>query len=223
MTEGIGSTVDFFSWDEERLGQYFRSQGLGEYCDTLKKHKITGQLAPFLTDDDLKDMGITIVGDRLLFKRHLEVLIQHHRYRRRIQPIWQGEERLFFSNLDRACATAGGCCPFDPSTYTLTTSHLKVKRVVPYRCGPVPLCCFGVSYLQNNIDLSKVDDVDVTGVPPPCCQRICCNANGKDLVEIESRFERGGKITLHLEQGLGESVANMILNQVEESQKMERS
>jgi hypothetical protein len=98
-----------------------------------------------------------------------------------------------------------------------------VKKVQPVRCGPFRLCCFGASYLSNNIDLSKVDDVDVIGVPAPCLQRTCCCSRGKDIVEVESRFEKGGKIFLTLEEGHGEGVATMILNQVEESQKMERS
>ena len=95
------------------------------------------------------------------------------------------------------------------------------------RCGPVRLFCFGASYVSKNIDLSKVDDVDVMGIPAPCCHRTCCCSSGKDLVEVESRFETragaGAKIFLVLEEGRGESVANMILNQVEESQKMERN
>lgn len=60
-------------------------------------------------------------------------------------------------------------------------------------------------------------------MPAPCCQRMCCFARGIDAVEIESRFEKGGKITLMLDEGTGEVVSNLILNQVEESQKMERS
>lgn len=113
-------------------------------------------------------------------------------------------------------------CPVDPSTYSLSTNHLRVKRIRPVRCGPVRLCCFGATYYTNNIDLSKVDDVDVIGIPAPCFQRTCCCSNGKDRVDVESRFERGDKVTLHLEMGQGEVVAQMILNQVEESQKMER-
>ena len=119
--------------------------------------------------------------------------------------------------------TMGGFCPVDPSTYKLTSNHLKVKKVQPVRCGPVRLCCCGASYKSNNIDLSKVDDVDVIGVPAPCIQRSFCCSGGKDLVEVESRFEKGGKIFLTLEEGHGDVVANLILNQVEESQKMERN
>lgn len=54
-------------------------------------------------------------------------------------------------------------------------------------------------------------------------QRMCCCARGIDKLEVESRFEKGGKVWLTLDEGQGEAVANLILNQVEESQKMERS
>lgn len=215
--------TDFHEWDEEKLGNYFRRRGLGSYCETLKQHKITGRVVPLLSDSDLKEMGVNVVGDRLMFKRHLKELSSCERFNRRIESLWEGEERIFFSDCDKSIWTLGGFFPVDPSTYKLTTNHLKVKKVQPVRCGPVRLCCFGVSYVSNNIDLSKVDDVDVFHTPAPCIHRSFCCSKGKDLVEVESRFEKGGKIFLTLEEGHGEAVANLILNQVEESQKMERT
>lgn len=217
--------ANYATWDAQRLGVFFRRQGLDGTEEMLMQHKITGQLAPLLQDDDLKEMGMTIVGDRLRFKRSLKELARRERFHKRIAALWEGQERLFFSTFQRNCWTLGGLCPVDPSTYKLTTNHLKVKRVQPVRCGPIPLtCCFGARYSSNNIDLSKVDDVDVTGVPAPCMQRVFCCARGIEKVEVESRFEnKGGKVFLVLEKGQGETVANLILNQVEESQKMERS
>lgn len=38
---------NFDTWDSEQLGLFFRKKGLGEYCDVLKKHKITGQLGAY--------------------------------------------------------------------------------------------------------------------------------------------------------------------------------
>jgi hypothetical protein len=223
MADNTDLLMDFHTWDEEKLCTYFRRKGLGDYCDTLKKHKITGSLAPLLTDNDLKEMGITVVGDRLMFRKYLKELSRRERFNKRIEPLWEGEERIFFNEFDKYVMTFGGFCPVDPSTYKLTTNHLKVKKVSPIRCGPVRLCCFGASYVSNNIDLSKVDDVDVFHTPAPCLHRAFCCTDGKDMVEVESRFEKGGKIFLTLQEGHGEAVANLILNQVEESQKMERS
>mmetsp|Transcript_19405 Transcript_19405/g.41449 ORF Transcript_19405/g.41449 Transcript_19405/m.41449 type:complete len:236 (+) Transcript_19405:121-828(+) len=221
-TPKAGETSDYHTWDAKKLASFFHSKGLGDYSETLVRHKITGQLAPLLSDDDLKDMGIDVVGDRLMFRHYLQQLSRHDRFHSRIKSLWEAEERLFYSDCDRACATCCGLCPIDPSTYKLTTSHLRVNRVVHTRCGPVRLCCFGATYTSNNIDLSKVDDVDVLGTPAPCLQRVCCCANGKDVVQVDSRFEKDGKVLLQLAQGDGEAVTNLILNQVEEAQKMDR-
>lgn len=162
MSDTYGKDIsDFATWDEQALGKFFSTKGLGAYEPLLIKHKITGRLAPLLTDQDLKDMGIDIVGDRLLFKHCIKEMSRKHRFHKRIEPLWEGEEKLFFSDSERSCFTCGGLCPVDPGHYTLTTNHLKVKRMKPMRCGPIPLPCFGAEYTNNNIDLSKVDDVDV--------------------------------------------------------------
>jgi SAM domain (Sterile alpha motif) len=221
---------NYHEWDAQRLGLFIRKKGLGDYQDVLIQHKISGHLAPLLSDDDLKDMGISIVGDRLMFKHVIQQLSRRERFHKRIiASLWVGEEQVFFSPAEQSCMTLGGFCPIDPSTYKLTTSHLRVKKVQPCRCGPIRLtCCFGASYVSNNIDLSKVDDVDVIGVPAPCMLRVCCCASGKDLVEVESRFMadkssgNGGKVFLQLPEGHGEAVAQLILNQIEEQQKMDR-
>jgi hypothetical protein len=222
---------NYHEWDAQRLGVFFRKKGLGDYQDLLVQHKITGHLAPLLSDSDLKDMGIVIVGDRLRFRHVIQQLSRRQRFHTRIASLWEGREQVFFAPAEENSLTLCGFCPMDPSTYKLTTSHLLVKKVQPIRCGPVRLtCCFGASYVSNNID------VDVLGIPAPCVLRVCCCASGKDLVEVESRFVEknhhhnnssnaggaGGKVFLQLPEGHGEAVANLILNQVEESQKMER-
>ncbi|KAL3893563.1 MAG: hypothetical protein SGARI_008091 [Bacillariaceae sp.] len=87
---------DYHTWDEDKLGVYFKRRGLGKYVEMLKKHKITGQLAPLLSDDDLREMGVTIIGDRLMFRRHLKELSRRERQNTRMDSIWEGEERIFF-------------------------------------------------------------------------------------------------------------------------------
>ena len=218
---------NFATWNAATLAAFFQSKGLDATC--LQQHKITGALAPLLTDDDLKEMGILVVGDRLLFRQYLQELSRRQRFVQRIQAHWQGQERLFFSTCEERVWTLGGLFPVDPATYKLTATHLKIKRVQPARCGPFRLWCCGTTYASTTIDLSHVDDVDVTGVPAPCLQRILCCAVGKDVLQVESGSNRVHKVgnnktvTLSLTEGQGESVANLILHQVEESQKMERS
>lgn len=176
---------NFNNWDERRLGKFFRSHGLGEYEATLIKHKITGRLAPLLTDADLKDMGINVVGDRLQFKLCLKELQRSARFHKRIETLWEGQEKLFFSGCEKSCFTLGGLFPVDPGSYVLTRNHLRVKHVKPIRCFCILLPCFGMAHTSNNIDLSKVDDVDVTGIPAPCCERMFCSARGIDKLEVE--------------------------------------
>lgn len=116
--------------------------------------------------------------------------------------------------------TCCGCCPEDPSIYKLTPSYMKVKKNNPIRVAFITCPCHA-SYTINNIDLTYVDDVDVVGVPPPLCQKMICCAEGKDIVEISTKTD-DGKVLLFLYRGMGEPVAEMIMNQVEEAQVMER-
>ena len=109
----------------------------------------------------------------------------------------------------------------DPSTYKLTNNFLKIKTVNPSRIGPVKLCCC-YEYSVNNVDLSKVDDVDVVGVPAPCMIRVCCCAPGKELVEVMTRTEAEGKVVLVLKSGDADKASHLIMNQIEEAQVLER-
>lgn len=121
----------FDTWSSEQLGLFFRNKGLGEYSAVLRKHKITGKLgkeiyslrekvwilcklldmrlivfllslAPLLEDKDLQEIGIDVVGDRLMFKHHLKDLSRRDRFNKRMEVLWQGEEQVFFSSIDRS-------------------------------------------------------------------------------------------------------------------------
>ena len=58
--------------------------------------------APLLEDSDLKEIGINVVGDRLMFKHHLKDLSRRDRFNKRMEVLWLGEEQVFFSNFDRS-------------------------------------------------------------------------------------------------------------------------
>jgi len=100
-------------------------------------------------------------------------------------------------------------------------NSLKIKRVDPARWGPIRcFCCY--EYSLKNIDLARVKDVELINVPAPCPQRVCCCANGQDLVELHPTESAYGKLVLKLSAGNGEDVCRKILTQVEKNQILDR-
>lgn len=69
-------------------------------------------------------------------------------------------------------------------------------------------------------DLTYITSGDIKGEAPPCCQEILCCGSGRDRVTLMTSSE--GKKYLVLKKGHGEKVNRMILNQIEETQKIER-
>lgn len=211
-------------WTSKQLASYFEKNGLGQYSESITEHKINGRLAPLLSDDNLTEMGIICIGDRLRFRLHIDNLKRNLRAQSMSKCIWTGKERIFYTGAEEACCTMCGFCPVDPSNYKLMTNYLKIRNVNPARCGPIRLCCCN-EYAISNIDLTYVADVDVTGVPAPWCSRILCCAPGKDLVNIEIRGYGGNEMYRHkliLKEGEGDEVAGLLMNSIEASQKIDR-
>src|ERR1700723_931758 len=46
------------------IGGWLRGLGLGQYEAAFRENKIDGEVLPQLTAEDLKDIGVAIVGDR---------------------------------------------------------------------------------------------------------------------------------------------------------------
>lgn len=220
-----GCDNDFHdAWNPEQFAEYIAKQGLVEYRKCIIKHKISGKLAPLLSELDLKEMGIECIGDRLRFRLIVEDLKKKNRVIDRSRCIWEGQERVFFSDVTASICTCCGCFPIDPSTYKLMSNYIKVKKVKPFRCGPVRMCCCN-EYTTNNVDLTYLTNVDVIGIPANCCERVMCCAPGKDIVDIEIRNVGGVDVLHHkvvLEEGEGDKVAFLILNGVEQAQRMDR-
>mmetsp|Transcript_48213 Transcript_48213/g.94193 ORF Transcript_48213/g.94193 Transcript_48213/m.94193 type:complete len:240 (-) Transcript_48213:161-880(-) len=219
----IGQEMDrlegFAEWDAFQLSKYFESVGLGNYSELFITHKITGKTVPLLTDSDLKEIGVNIVGDRLEFKNHLKMLQLKRRTERRTRVVWKGKEPLYYTVFDKAFGTCCYLCPDDPTQYTLTTHHLKIKEVDQLRCGAIKVCsCCCKSYQQNNIDLTQISDTDINGIPAPCLAVICCG-EGREEVIISTGDE---EISIHLLAGEGATAVNHIMQQVEENQVIAR-
>ena len=216
--DSIKDLQDYATWDPVALSDYLSTVGLGDYGEVMINHKITGKLLPLVTNQDLTDMGISVVGDRLRFRKLIQSFSRKSRRVDRTKTIWEGTEKQYWGCLDETITTGCGCCQQDPNTYKLTRSHLILKTVQPQRLGCIKLCCC-FSFDVNNVDLTSVTDTDVHGIPPPCCLQVLCCANSKDEVHVEVGDET---FILALEGGDGREACNFIMNQVEEAQVMER-
>jgi len=211
----------FKQWDSLKLSQYLTAKGLGDYAEMFLENSIDGKVAHRLDDQNLKEMGVSKVGDRLKLMEALEALKKAQQQQARELVIWEGKELLYVSWFDRICKTCCGCFPDDPSMYKLTNSHFEIKLVQPRRCGPCKLPCLSKQYHIDNVDLSHITDADVKGVPPSCFHQCCCCGKVQEHVILTTSVE-GNKV-LKLPKGEGQVAARKIKNQVEVMQRMERS
>ena len=70
------------------------------------------------------------------------------------------------------------------------------------------------------MDLSTVQDVDFHSIPPSCIGQLCCGMRVKDTIIIDVGT---GKKVIVLRRKEGDEVTKRIKQQVEVSQRMERS
>ena len=223
MAVETDSTRNWNEWGSTELANYLKGKGLADYAEIFVNNNITGEVAPNLTDENLKEMGIDSVGDRIRIRNALEGLRKSHAQTKEEEVLWTGTEVLYFSWFHAACTTCCGCCPKDPSIYSLRANHLEIKTVSPCRLGPIRCCtmCCAEKYHIDNIDLSKVSDADVKGVPPGCLQQTCCCAETQEHVTLLTNNEGDKVLKLHKDEG--QQVARRIKTQVEAMQRMERS
>lgn len=111
-------------WNARKLAEHIEERGLKNYSSMIITHKITGKIASQLTDSDLKEMGMTIVGDRLRFKQILLQLGRRSRTTAREKPIWKAEEQRYYSTLEKEIRTCLGLFP-DGKSHTAWFPLLK--------------------------------------------------------------------------------------------------
>jgi len=220
MSEYKLSDEPLVKWEAADIAGYLKSKGLEDFSEFFLSNGITGQVLHRLEDNDLKEMGVTKVGDRLKIMEALETLKKAKTLQDREKVIWEGTEILYFSSGHQCFVTCCGCCPQDPSEYKLMSNNLEIKTQNPCRCGPIRCCC-GHSYDIDNVDVSGIVDADVKGVSPPCLYQICCCGAMQEHIHVETAAE--GEKILRLPKGEGQAAARKIKNQVETMQMMERS
>ncbi|XP_077937825.1 deoxynucleoside triphosphate triphosphohydrolase SAMHD1 [Gasterosteus aculeatus] len=68
--------TDYAGWGAEETCRYLRAEGLGEWEDAFREHRITGVGLRYLADADLEKMGLKFLGDRLRVLHSLRTLWQ---------------------------------------------------------------------------------------------------------------------------------------------------
>jgi hypothetical protein len=58
------------------VGLWLRGLGLGQYETNFRDNKINADLLPRLTNDDLKDIGVSAFGDRLQLLDAIAALVR---------------------------------------------------------------------------------------------------------------------------------------------------
>jgi len=69
----LGLPRNVLVWDGEQLATWLDALGLGELAPAFRAHNINGGTVFLLTEDHLRELGFSLVGDRLYF---IEVLTQ---------------------------------------------------------------------------------------------------------------------------------------------------
>ena len=108
---GDNAAQEYVNWNSRKLADYIEKAGLKSYASMIITHKITGKIAPLLTDADLKEMGMTIVGDRLRFKQLLLSLGRRSRCSANDKVLWRVEEQRYYTAFEKDVCTGCGLFP----------------------------------------------------------------------------------------------------------------
>lgn len=115
---------DFDKWDSQQLADFLAQAGLMAYRKMVLEHKITGKHAHLLTDEDLRDMGMVVVGDRLRFKQLMMTMGRKARFCNSTKAVWTGEEQTYYTDSERFFFT---CLGLIPDGKMLSSYHLPLS------------------------------------------------------------------------------------------------
>jgi len=141
------------TWDASQTAGWLEQIGLGIFAQQFTEHQITGDLLPLLSKEELKDMGIGLVGPRTQLLKHIFKLKLRYQNVQRNRVVWEALEK-------QHCLEG---CFEPPDKYTLTNSSLKMtEKVYPFGklCG---ICCGCKGTKINTIDMAA----SRMSMPPP--------------------------------------------------------
>jgi len=136
--ETSDETSSHSRWDAPTVGEWLAQLGLAMYSHNFVTHQITGDLLETVEKDDLRELGVNLVGHRLLLMREIASLRRKAEGLERGKMLWQADEVVqrggpigFFKHylLCRPCLRG-------PDHYKLTGRALVLLR--PRELRPPP-------------------------------------------------------------------------------------
>jgi len=212
---------DISEWSVQQVQEFWANRGYAEHAEVWERHDITGDRLVALSADDVRELGITSIGDRMGMQKDLEAMRLVYRKLMRNKVLAKHHEAFDGSQLQLCLHTCCGCLPRDPDKYTLTASGLRMDEYdIPRICGIWKCMCWGGNLHVDNISLDQIRDVDVMVTKSGFC---CFSVNKSHVVvavgagnEAESEMARIVQKDMCLEADEGDDFANTIFMAVEE-------
>lgn len=215
------SELNYEKWDAMQVADYFASKGpYEEYRDMFIENELTGERVVLISQEDVPDLEIPYIGDRLGLLKTLRNLKTQARLQMRKLPVDQAEQAFDGCWLNEKLFTFCGICPRDPDQYILKAGKLTIKEFEWTRiCGSWKCICLGGSWHNDNITLDKIKDVDTVVTKSGC---LCCRVDkAKILIAVaagadaENEEARVVQKSLFVEGDIGQSFADKIMLQSE--------
>lgn len=150
-------------WDVQEVCEWLQTAGFGDLSPIFQKHQVSGIVLSKLNDPLLKEMGIDVIGKRLLLMVEVVKIQAIARTEYRNEVIWSAmeyREGPCNNSLPFGWPFACESCVGLPGQYSLTNSKLNISQYQK-NCNMPGFGFCGFSVIADNYDLSDITDVDV--------------------------------------------------------------
>ena len=136
--ETAGDSASHTQWDAPTVGEWLAQLGLAAYSNNFITHQITGDLLENMDKDDLRELGVNLVGHRLLLMREVGALRRKAVGMELGKMLWQAEEVMQRGGPMGSLHYYGTCrpCIRVPDTYKLTGRALVCCCCCRHRDSP---------------------------------------------------------------------------------------
>ena len=159
-------------WTEKDVAEkYLNPLGFSYCSEVFMEQRVTGSVLLSLTDSHLKELGVMLLGDRIMFLDYISILQKKKRQQERSATLWEG------TTPHLSCAYSDNCCQC-LFRYICRCCVAKVHwRVTPqglrYTSYPAPCKLLG-KIERDFIDFRFLKDLEVRTEPGFLC---CCRGH----------------------------------------------